>query len=75
MPKSTKSQTVQRLMVRPNGVSLQSLCAKTGLQPHSVRAFASGLRKAGAVVKRDGCSPKAKYRLMPHDGVQDDPCS
>ena len=73
MSKTTKSQTVQRLLARPSGATLESLCAKTGWQPHSVRAFLSGLRKAGAVVERDSRGPKAKYRLMPQDGVQNDP--
>ena len=69
MSKTTKSQTIQRLLARPNGATLESLCAKTGWQPHSVRAFVSGLRKAGAVVERDGRGPKAKYKLISQDGV------
>ena len=69
MSKTTKSQTVQRLLARPNGATLESLCAKTGWQPHSVRAYVSGLRKAGAVVERDGRGPKAKYKLISQDGV------
>ncbi len=72
MPKTTKSQIAQRLLARPNGASLESLFAKTGWQPHSMRAFLSGLCKAGAVVERDGRGPKAKYRLIPQDGVQND---
>lgn len=73
MSKTTKSQTVQCLVAKPSGATLESLCAKTGWQPHSVRAFLSGLRKNGAVVERDGRGPKAKYRLMPQGGVQNDP--
>jgi len=73
MAKTTKSKTVQRLLARPNGASLESLCAKTGWQPHSMRAFLSGLRKNGAAVERDGRGPKAKYRLMLQDGAQNDP--
>ena len=73
MPKTTKSQIAQRLLARPNGASLESLCAKTGWQPHSIRAFLSGLRKTGAVVERDGRGPKAKYRLIPQGGGQNDP--
>ena len=73
MAKTTKSQTVQRLLARSNGASLESLGAKTGWQPHSMRAFLSGLRKNGAAVERDGRGPNAKYRLMLQDGVQNDP--
>ena len=72
MSKTTKSQIVQRLLARPNGASLESLCSQTGWLPQSVRAFLSGLRKAGAVVERDGRGPNAKYRMIPQDGVQND---
>lgn len=72
MSQKTKSQIIQNLMATSKGATLESLCSKTGWQPHSVRALLSGLRKTGAVIERDGRGMNAKYRLMPQTESQND---
>lgn len=49
---ATKSASVRRLLARTGGATLQEMMAETGWQPHSCRAFLSGVRKSGdAVIK------------------------
>lgn len=48
-----KSQIVKRLLSRRAGATLNELTAATTWQPHSVRAFLSGLRKTGATIQRE----------------------
>jgi len=43
----TKSDTVIALLDRAKGASLNEICKATNWQPHSTRAFLSGLRKRG----------------------------
>ena len=72
MTKASNTQTIKRLIAKPSGATLESLCAKTGWQPHSVRAFLSGLRKEGAVVDRDGRGKGAKYRMTSRAEIGND---
>ena len=49
-----KSELVKKLLRRGKGATLAELQDATGWQPHSVRAFLSGLRKKGeALVKEE----------------------
>ena len=48
----TKTDTVLRLLRRPNGASIAQLQKATGWQPHSVRAALTGLRKQEVEVVR-----------------------
>jgi hypothetical protein len=50
---ATKAQIVERLLRGRNGASLAELAAATGWQPHSCRAFLTGLRKKGRALTRD----------------------
>jgi DNA-binding IclR family transcriptional regulator len=52
-PALSKSATVIKLLSRAKGASVAELMAVTNWQPHSVRAFLSGLRKKGNVLTRD----------------------
>jgi len=50
---STKSARVIALLEKPKGASLEEICSNTGWQPHSARAFMTGLRKKGFAIVRD----------------------
>lgn len=50
---TTKIQTVEKLVSRKSGASLEQLQDATGWQPHSVRAALTGLRKKGIAIKRE----------------------
>ena len=47
-----KSATVEQLLTRQGGTSLDELTSATGWQPHSCRAFLTGLRKKGWAIDR-----------------------
>jgi hypothetical protein len=42
-----KASLVEDLLLRIEGASLDDLCETTGWQPHTCRAFLTGLRKKG----------------------------
>jgi hypothetical protein len=43
----TKASLVEGLLQQANGASLDDLCQATGWQPHTCRAFLTGVRKKG----------------------------
>lgn len=47
-----KSEAFAQLLAREEGASLDELSTATGWQPHSCRAFLTGLRKKGWAVER-----------------------
>lgn len=47
-----KSSIVEQLLTREGGASLEEFTAATGWQPHSCRAFLTGLRKKGWGIDR-----------------------
>ncbi|QTD57200.1 DUF3489 domain-containing protein [Parasphingorhabdus cellanae] len=49
----TKAAKVQQLLSRAKGASIEELCEATSWQPHSVRAFLTGLRKKNFVINRE----------------------
>lgn len=51
--KSTKKNTVVKLLSRPQGATVEQMRKATGWQPHSVRATLTGLRKIGLGIDRD----------------------
>ena len=60
----TKSETVTRLLSREKGATIDELVKATGWQPHSCRAFLTGLRKKGnAIVREDRGDGKTAYRI------------
>ncbi len=62
----TKAATVRRLLARPQGATLDDIAAETGWQPHSIRAFLTGLRKRGLAVERTArVNGMTCYRLRP----------
>ena len=60
----SKSATVEKLLSRTRGATLAELIAATSWQPHSVRAFLTGLRKKGrSLLKEERKSGDTSYRL------------
>lgn len=60
-----KSETVKKLLSRKTGATPDELGAATSWQPHSVRAYLSGLRKKGSTIVRDERRDGTKaYRLV-----------
>jgi len=49
----TKSAAVQKLLSRNKGATLAEIMNATHWQPHSARAFLTGLRKKGIVLLRE----------------------
>ena len=61
---ASKSETVKKLLARKMGATADELGAAAGWQPHSVRAYLSGLRKKGATIVREDRRDGSKaYRL------------
>ena len=60
----SKSAAVVKLLARPKGATVDEMMTTTGWQPHSVRAFLSGLRKRGQMLireeRKDG---RSAYRI------------
>ncbi|MDX3899161.1 MAG: DUF3489 domain-containing protein [Sphingobium sp.] len=51
--RATKSAAVQKLLARNKGATLAEIMTATHWQPHSARAFLTGLRKKGIVLLRE----------------------
>ncbi|WP_077145650.1 DUF3489 domain-containing protein [Sphingopyxis sp. KK2] len=51
----TKSTAVATLLTRSEGATLEDLTTATGWQPHSCRAYLTGLRKKGWAITRSKC--------------------
>lgn len=66
----TKADTVNRLLRRAKGATVTDIMFATSWQPHSVRAFLSGLRKKGVEILREQRkSGEAAYRIPKTDGA------
>ncbi len=64
-PEPRKSDIVKKLLSRKSGATIEELGTATNWQPHSVRAFLSGLRKKGATIEREERRDGAKaYRIV-----------
>jgi hypothetical protein len=63
-PATSKSDSVLKLLRRARGATIVEMQEATTWQPHSVRAFLSGLRKKGSVLsKEQRKSGETTYRL------------
>ena len=61
---ASKSDCVTKLLRRAKGVTIAEIQESTSWQPHSVRAFLSGLRKKGLdVSKEQRKSGETAYRI------------
>jgi hypothetical protein len=65
---STKAALVTKLLSRSRGATSSELAEATSWQPHTVRAFLSGLRKRGTVlVREERRSGETAYRIAASD--------
>ena len=61
---ATKTDRVTKILARARGATLSDIVTETGWQPHSARAFLSGLRKRGTVlVKEERKTGETSYRI------------
>lgn len=67
--RKTKSDAVTRMLSRAKGATLAEIEKATGWQPHSCRAFLSGVRKSGAeLAKEERDDGKTAYRIVEQAG-------
>ena len=60
----TKATQVELMLQRGDGATLDELCAATGWQAHTCRAFLTGQRKKGRTLERSKREDdKTSYRL------------
>ncbi len=59
----TKAAMVTRILSREKGATVPEMSKATGWQPHSCRAFLTGLRKKSTIVKEQRGDGKLAYRL------------
>ena len=62
---STKAAMVTRILSREKGATVLEMSKATGWQPHSCRAFLTGLRKKFTVLKEQRGDGKLAYRILP----------
>lgn len=62
---TTKAATVTRILAREKGATLLEMSKATGWQPHSCRAFLTGLRKNGGILKEQRTDGQLSYRIAP----------
>jgi hypothetical protein len=68
----TKSDTVIALLDRAKGATLDEICKATNWQPHSARAFLTGLRKKGFELAREQRSEEGtSYRIAAGPSAED----
>ena len=62
--RTSKSAAVAKLLASPKGATVDEMMTATGWQPHSVRAFLSGLRKRGHVlIRKERKDGRCAYRI------------
>ncbi len=60
----TKAATITRMLMRAKGASIAEIVEVTGWQPHSCRAFLTGVRKSGnTVIKEQRSDRSLAYRI------------
>lgn len=62
---STKASLVTKILSRERGATLIEMSKATGWQPHSCRAFLTGLRKKGTILKEQRNDGQLAYRITP----------
>ncbi len=60
---STKAAMVTKILSREKGATVLEISKATGWQPHSCRAFLTGLRKKSRIVKELRTDGKLAYRI------------
>ena len=67
---STKAAMVTKILSRDKGATVLEMANATGWQPHSCRAFLTGLRKKSAIKKEQRPDGKLAYRLEASPAVE-----
>ena len=63
--KTTKPDTILKLISRKSGATTTQLQKETGWKPHSVRAALSGLRKRGLeIIRQKNASDETLYKAI-----------
>lgn len=62
---TTKAAMVTKILSREKGATLLEMSKATGWQLHSCRAFLTGLRKKGAILKEERGDGSLAYRTEP----------
>ena len=62
---STKTAMVTKILSREKGATLLEMSKATGWQPHSCRAFLTGMRKKGDILKEQRSDGQLSYRIAP----------
>lgn len=60
---STKAAMVTRILSREKGATVLEIAKATGWQPHSCRAFLTGVRKKSQMIKEQRSDGKLAYRI------------
>lgn len=60
---STKAAMVTKILSREKGATVPEIAKATGWQPHSCRAFLTGLRKKSPIAKEQRPDGKLAYRV------------
>ena len=61
----TKTSMVIKILSREKGATLIEMGKASGWQPHSCRAFLTGLRKKGTILKEQRNDGQLSYRIAP----------
>ena len=70
----TKAYQVEKLLGAAKGASLEEMVQATGWQPHSCRAFLTGLRKKGHnIVRAKRKDDSSYYRICQQDDFKPKP--
>lgn len=61
---TTKAAMVTKILSREKGATVLEMSKATGWQPHSCRAFLTGVRKKSQIVKEQRLDGKLAYRII-----------
>ena len=61
--KSSKTDTVAKMLSRGNGATVAEIVKATGWKEHSCRAFLTGVRKTSKLLKEQRPDGKTAYRI------------
>lgn len=61
----SKASRVEAMLTQKEGTTLEAMCEVTGWQPHTCRAFLTGLRKKGRTIVRSTIDGVSRYTIAP----------
>lgn len=59
----TKASRVEAMLAQKEGTTLDAMCEATGWQPHTCRAFLTGLRKKDRTIERSTVDGVSRYTI------------